>query len=80
MGGGTHEDGIARQLGCVVSVRRLGQLGHDEVADVDNIVDRVEAESFEPRLQPEWRRADGDVFEDQHAEARAERVIGDLQA
>ena len=74
---GADEDGVAVKFGCVVGVGGLRQLRHDQVADVDDVVDGIQADAFEARLQPERRGADSDVFKDESAEARAKGVVGD---
>ena len=42
----------ALKLVRIEGVHRLGKLGHDVVRYVDDVVDRVQADRFEPVLQP----------------------------
>ena len=50
------------------------------VRHVDDIVDRVQADGGKAALQPQRRRPDGDVFEDQRAVPRAEIQVFDVDA
>ena len=43
-------------------MRRLSELEHHEIRDVDNIVDRPNTDRFDFRAQPSRARADYDVF------------------
>ena len=76
--GRADEDGVAVQQVGVEGVHGLRQLRHDEVRHVDDVVDGVQADGGEPVLQPERRRPDGDVFEDQRAVPRAQVQVFDL--
>ena len=48
----TYEDRIAMQLIGVEGMHRLRQFGEYIVRDIDQVVDTVEADAFEPRLEP----------------------------
>ncbi len=50
--GGADEDGVAPQQVGVEGVHGLGQLGHDEVGHVDDVVDGVQADGGQAALQP----------------------------
>ena len=50
VGGATNDDAVSANLARVEHVQRLTQLEHDEVADVDEIVDRAEADGSEALL------------------------------
>ena len=55
----------------------MGQIGHDEIGDVDDVVDGIQADRFEALLEPKRGRLDGDVFKTEGGEAGAELGISD---
>ncbi len=57
-------------IGCGSSAKHV-------VRDVDDVVDRVQANAFQPRLQPQRGGLDAHVFDQQSAIARTKRVILD---
>ncbi len=59
-------------------MHRLSQLGHDEVGEVNDVVDGVEADGGQAVLQPERRGLNLDVLEDEGAETGAEVEILDF--
>ena len=65
----------AAELVGIEGVHRLRKFRHDEIGDVDDIVDRVQADRFQAILQPQRRRLDGDIFKHQRGVARAQQRI-----
>ena len=66
---------VARDFIIIIGMHRLAELEHDEIRDIDDIVDGADAGTFEALLHPGRRRADLDVLDDTRTEAVAE-VIG----
>ena len=48
----TYDDFIASQQIPIKRVQRLAVFHHDEVGDIDNIIDGTKADSGQPVLQP----------------------------
>ena len=76
--GRAGEDGVAGELVAIERVHGLREFGHDVVREIDDVVDRIQADRGQAVLQPERRGLDGDVFENQGAVTRAEREIFDF--
>ena len=74
---GANDNLVALEFGGVEGVHGLRDFRQHVVRYVDNVIDRVQADGFEPLLQPLWRRLDRDVLENQRGVARAQRVIFD---
>ena len=60
----------------VEGVERLAHLPQHEVGDVDHVVDRADADRFEPAHQPVRARAQPHVLEHARRVARAEARLG----
>ena len=50
--GRAYPNELAPEFGAVECMHRLRQFGHDEIGQVDDIVDRVESDRLQPILQP----------------------------
>ena len=67
------DDEVALDLGRVEDMERPAAVVGDEVGDVDQRVDRAEADGAEPPLHPFRRRAVLDAAHQAEPEGRAER-------
>ena len=68
---GAHDDAASADLPGVKRMDRLAGLEHDEVAGVDDIVDRAQADRLEALLQPGRARADLHAGDDVRGVKRA---------
>ncbi len=70
-----HDERVARHARQVEGVARLAELDHHVVREVDDVVDRPDADQLEPVAQPRRRRADRHV---EQARAEAAAQLGSL--
>src|SRR5205085_5180373 len=68
---GADDDRLPSDLREVVRMERMAERHHHVVGDVDDVVDRTEADRLEPALDALRRRLDGHAADDVAAEARA---------
>ena len=74
-----HVD-FALQFVRIERVRRLPELEHHEIRDVDDVVDRAQPDGLQFRAQPVRARTDCDVFDPARGIKRAFVRRGDLNA
>jgi hypothetical protein len=58
---GVADDDAAGELGGVEGVERLAEFVEHEVGDIDDVVDRAQADGFEALLEPGGGFLDGDA-------------------
>jgi hypothetical protein len=69
---------VPLEVFVIKGVHRLAVLEHDEVGDVDKVVDRPHARGAEPFPHPPRRRGDLDIFDHAGDVAAAELRIPNL--